>query len=108
MEYILGLSENSNPSDKFENESGKSSESLSLIYSILTLLRYSRPAKIPADEFSDSPKLFAAGNRHLSVRAPQTKELGRFATRGNIPKGNCNYTGTPSQFIEVSRGEGRS
>ena len=51
----LGLSENSNPRVKIENESGKSSEFLSHISSILALLRYSRPAKIQADEFSDSP-----------------------------------------------------
>ena len=49
------MSEIPNPSDKFENESGKSSEFSSLIYSMPTLFRYSLPAKIPADEFSDSP-----------------------------------------------------
>ena len=54
---VWGCRKNPNPSDKFENESGKSSEFLSLTYSILTLLRYSRPAKIPADEYSDSPSL---------------------------------------------------
>ena len=53
----MGLSENSKPHVKMENESGKSSQLLSLICPILAYLGYNEPAKFDAVEFSDTLKL---------------------------------------------------
>ena len=56
----LGLSENSNPNDKDENESGKSSQFRSLIDPISTYWRHILVAKLRAVEFSDTPELESA------------------------------------------------
>ena len=65
--HYLGLSENSKPHVKVENESGKSSQLLSLICPILAYLGYNESAKSDSVEFSDTPYLLCYSSRRATA-----------------------------------------
>ena len=65
--HMGGLSENSNPNDKDENESGKSSQFRSLIDPIPTYWRHILVAKLRAVEFSDTPMGHWAGSERIAA-----------------------------------------